>query len=140
MKFKRNNSFKKWNQLVLAAFVLFSVACKKTAGEGGKATISGKIWEQDWNSGFTVMNGEYAGSDKDVYIIYGNETNYGDKQTTNYKGEFEFKYLRKGKYKVYVYSKDNTLTSASGDTVFIREVEIKQKKEKVTLDQITVYK
>ncbi|MCC6370754.1 MAG: hypothetical protein IT236_07115, partial [Bacteroidia bacterium] len=115
-------------------------SCKKEAGEGGRATIKGKIWAQDWNAGFTVKNGEYAATDEDVYIIYGNNVSYGDKVKTNYNGEFEFKYLRTGKYTIYVYSKDNTLKSQSGDTVFVKEVNITSKKQTVTLDQITIYK
>lgn len=124
---------------IIIAIVLIISSCKKTAGEGGKASIYGKVWVENWNGSFTVLNGEYAGADVDVYIIYGDETNYGDKQTTNYKGEFEFKYLRKGKYKVYVYSQDNTLTSQSGDTVVVKEIEIKDKKEKANLGTITIF-
>lgn len=124
---------------LLIAIALLISSCKKTAGEGGKASIYGKVWVQNWNASFTVLNGEYAGADVDVYIIYGDETNYGDKQTTNYKGEFEFKYLRKGKYKVYVYSQDNTFTSQSGDTVVVKEIEIKDKKEKANLGTITIF-
>lgn len=124
---------------LLIAIALLISSCKKTAGEGGKASIYGKVWVQNWNASFTVLNGEYAGADVDVYIIYGDETNYGDKQTTNYKGEFEFKYLREGKYKVYVYSQDNTFTSQSGDTVVVKEIEIKDKKEKANSGTITIF-
>ncbi|MGE0566352.1 MAG: hypothetical protein AB7O73_00260 [Bacteroidia bacterium] len=126
--------------LIIIISALSIVSCKKTAGEGGKASIYGTIIEEDWNSGFTTLNGIYAGSDRDVYIIYGDEINYGDKVTTNYKGEYEFNYLRKGKYKVYIYSKDKTLKSQSGDTVFVKEVEITGKKQKITIDPITIYK
>lgn len=125
--------------LLFAGLVMAVSSCKKTAGEGGKASIKGNIWVENWNGTFTVLNGEYAGADVDVFIVYGDETNYGDKQSANYNGEFEFKYLRKGKYKVYVYSKDKTLTSQSGDTVVVKEVEIKDKKEKVDLGTITIF-
>lgn len=139
MKLKLNKVQQFTAIFFIGVFLMAIASCKKTAGEGGKASISGKVWTENWNASFTVLNGEYAGTDVDVYIIYGDEKNYGDKQTTNYKGEFEFKYLRKGKYKVYVYSQDNTLTSASGDTVVVKEVEIKEKKEKVDLGTITIY-
>lgn len=124
--------------LIITALILI-MSCKKKAGEGGKASIYGKVWVEDWNKGFTLLEGAYAGTDWDVYIIYGEEVNYGDKVSTNYKGEFEFKYLRKGKYKVYVYSKDNTLTSASGDTSVVKEVEIRGRKESVDIGTITVF-
>lgn len=128
-------------QLLLFGLALtLTISCKKQAGEGGQATIKGKIWVQDWNSGFTIKNGEYAAMDEDVYIIYGNNVSYNDRIKTNYKGEFEFKYLRKGQYTIYVYSKDNTLKSQSGDTSFVRMVEITSKKQILNIEQITIYK
>lgn len=130
---------KQITRILLPVFFLLFVSCKKTAGEGGKAFIYGKIIEEDWNQGFTVRNSIYAAADKDVFIIYGDDVTYGDKVSTNYKGEFEFRYLRKGRYQVYVYSKDPSLNSASGDTVYIRNVEISGTKQKITIDPITVY-
>jgi hypothetical protein len=120
--------------------VINFISCKKSAGEGGNSTIKGKLWVEDWNSSFTIKNGEYAGYDEDVYILYGDAVSYSDKTKANYNGEFEFKYLRKGKYTVYVYSKDKTLQSKSGDVSIIKEVEITDKKQTVTIDQITIYK
>lgn len=120
--------------------ILFFYGCKKAPGEGGKTTLKGKIWVEDWNSGFTVKNGEYAGTDEDVFIIYGDNVSYNDKTRANYNGEFEFKYLRKGKYKIYVYSKDKSLQSASGDVAIVKEVELSGKKQTTALEQIVIYK
>lgn len=130
------------NIMKLGFFVLFIVtlfSCKKEAGEGGTSTIKGKIWVEDWNNAFTIKNGEYAGYDEDVYILYGDAVSYSEKTKANYNGEFEFKYLRKGKYKIYVYSKDNTLQSKSGDISIIKEVEITAKKQTKEIEQITIY-
>ena len=124
--------------VVLSGIIISS--CKKPEGKGGSASIRGKIWVEDWSIGFTQKNGEYAGYDEDVYIIYGNNVGYNDKTKANYNGEFEFKYLRTGKYKIYVYSKDNTLHSKSSDTSFVREVTITAKKQTKVLDAITIYK
>ena len=129
--------FKPLALFIFLTSVLF--ACKKSPGEGGKATINGSIWVEDWNGAFTIKNGEYAGYDRDVYIIYGDAGGYSDRTRTNYNGEFEFRYLRKGKYKIYVYSKDNTLRSQSGDTSFVKEVEITENKQLLTIDQFTIY-
>lgn len=130
-------SFKRLILFITLATVLF--ACKKAPGEGGKATINGSIWVEDWNGAFTIKNGEYAGYDRDVYIIYGDAGGYSDRTRTNYNGEFEFRYLRKGKYKIYVYSKDNTLTSQSGDTSFVKELEIIENKQELTTEQFIIY-
>ncbi len=120
-------------------FVVNLMSCKKEAGEGGTSTIKGKIWVEDWNNAFTVKNGEYAGYDEDVYILYGDAVSYSEKTKANYNGEFEFKYLRKGKYKIYVYSKDNSLQSKSGDISIVKEVEITDKKQTKEVEQITIY-
>jgi hypothetical protein len=115
-------------------------ACKKPAGPGGYASIKGTVWVEDWNTTFTLKISEYAGADEDVYIIYGDETGYGDHIKTDYNGEFEFKYLRQGKYKVYVYSKDKTLQAPSGKVAVVSEIEITDKKQNADLGQIIIYK
>lgn len=125
----------------ICLIIIFLItSCKKTAGEGGSATIKGSITVEDWNNAFTVKNGEYPGHDEDVFIIYGENISYNDKISANYKGEFEFKYLRKGKYTIYVYSKDKTLQSSSGETSVVKVVEITDKKQTITIDPIIIYK
>lgn len=117
------------------------LSCKKTAGEGGKAKITGKIWVEDWDKNFLVKQFEYAGSDVDVYIIYGDHLSEDDKVAANANGEFEFKYLRKGKYKVYVFSdKKQTTTSQNPQEAIVKEIEIKSTKETIDLGTITIIK
>ncbi len=125
--------------LSLAMLSGFS-SCKKAAGEGGTSSITGKVWAEDWNTAFTTKNGEYNAADEDVYIIYGDDLSYGDKTKTNYNGEFSFKYLRKGKYRVYVYSKDKTLTSQSGDVALVKDLEITNNKQTIAAETFTIYK
>lgn len=129
-----------FNYLVGLIIIVLVSSCKKPAGEGGKSSIKGSLWVEDWNSSFTIKNGEYAAYDEDVYIIYGDDVSYSDKTKSNYNGEYEFKYLRKGKYKIYVYSKDRTLTSPSGEVSIVKEVEITEKKGAKVVDQIVIYK
>lgn len=129
-------------KLRTALFILLCICfarCKKQAGEGGTSTIRGTIRVEDWNTAFTIKNGEYAGADEDVYIIYGDDTGYGDKTKANYKGEFEFKYLRKGKYTVYAYSKDKSLSAASGDTSVVKEITVSKNKTTYELETITIF-
>jgi len=125
--------------LLLAAVLFLFPSCKKTAGEGGNSSIYGTVWTEDWNSSFTVKNGEYPAADVDVYIIYGDNVSPDDKVETNYNGEFEFKYLRTGNYKIYVYSKDKSLQAPSGEISVVNDVTIGSKKQKVFVDKITIY-
>ena len=96
----------------ICSLIVFS-ACKKPAGEGGKSTITGKVWVENYNTLNSVtdtyfLKGEYFGADEDVYIIYGDDISYGNKTKTGPDGVFEFKFLRPGDYKIYVPSKDTT--------------------------------
>jgi hypothetical protein len=129
----------KLNSIMLILIALLFASCKKQAGEGGTSSIKGKIWVEDWNTAFTIKNGEYAGADEDVYIIYGDDISYGEKTKANYNGEFEFKYLQKGNYKIYVYSKDKSFESPSGETSIVREISITKNKQTVDMETITIY-
>ncbi len=126
---------------LILTIISITVSCKKEAGVGGKASISGKIWYQEWNSNFTTLQLEREGYDQDVYIQYGDEISYGNRIKTSYNGRFEFNYLRPGKYKVYCYSKDpSDKDNVNPDAmmVVLDEIEILEKEQKIELDTMFV--
>lgn len=125
--------------LALAIVIFLFNSCKKEAGEGGDSSIRGNVWVINYNSTFTTINNEYVGADEYVYIIYGSDVSYGDRTKTNPEGEFEFKYLREGNYKVYVYSKDKTLTIPSGVTSVKVDANISKSEQVVDVGTITIY-
>ncbi|MFM9943936.1 MAG: hypothetical protein ACKVQB_01755 [Bacteroidia bacterium] len=128
------------DKLILALLLShLLIACEKPEGEGGKATIKGNVWTEDWNNTFTSLETEYAAADKEVYIIYGTNTSYSKRIRTDYEGDFEFKFLREGNYKIYVYSKDKTLQSKSGEIAVVKDIEITKKKQTINLDKIVIY-
>lgn len=126
----------------LVLYTLISVlffSCKKPAGTGGNSSIKGTVMAEDWNSSLTTMRYEYPAVDVDVYIIYGSDVSYGDKVKTNGSGEYEFKYLRKGTYKIYAIGKEKIGTT--GDTKDIAvsvDVTVSKNKQGVEADQITI--
>lgn len=124
---------------LIVLFSILFISCKKEAGEGGKSTITGTVWTKNYNETFTVLESEYWAADEWVYIVYGDNLGYGDRQNTTYNGTFEFKYLRPGKYTIYVYSKDSTLQSPSGKTAIVKTVEITKRKQTINLPKITIY-
>jgi hypothetical protein len=124
--------------LPLVVAVLIS-SCSKEPGVGGNASIHGKVYAKYYNKLFTVYFGEGYAADKEVYIIYGDDLDYGDKVNTSYDGSYEFKYLRKGKYKVVTYSKDSTLTIPSGKIAVIGEGEITSNKEDVEIPDLKIF-
>lgn len=108
----------------LMLFTLCIISCTKPAGEGGTSKIKGKIFIRDYNGNFTILNASYYGIEERVYIIYGDETFYGDDVRTSYDGGYEFNYLRKGTYKVFAYSKDSTLSTPGELFPVIESIEI----------------
>lgn len=140
---------KKITLLFVASIALIIISCKKPAGEGGRATITGKIWVENYNTlgsypgGAYTLKGEFVGADEDVYIIYGDDVSYGNKVKSGPDGVFEFKYLRKGDYRIYIESKDTTRASyyfGSGSKTVDVSVTIANKKETVNAGTLTIYK
>ena len=64
--------------LSLINFPLLLFSCSKVEGEGGAATIKGKITVKDYNNAGTTLQDTYPGADRDVYIVYGNENTFYD--------------------------------------------------------------
>ena len=125
------------------ASILTIVSCKKEAGDGGNSSIRGKVnlelryVLENWKN----IYGTFPAIDEDVYIVYGNHVSPDDRVQTNYNGEFEFLYLRPGKYKIYVVSKDTIAPSSweGGKMTVLREAEITDDKQKITLEEMTIY-
>lgn len=132
--------------LLSIVYCLFLSSCKKESGSGGNSSIKGKIWVRQYVLNFSSLDEEYAGADEEVYIIYGDETSYGDRIRSDYEGDFEFKYLRKGSYKIYVYSEDSAaiveppIHPYAPKIAIIKEVEITDKKQTVDAGTFTILK
>lgn len=121
---------------ILSALLIAS--CAKDPGEGGQASIQGKIYVQEYNAGCTVLSSEYYVVDEEVYIIAGDDPSYFERVRTGPDGTYWFPYLRKGKYTVYAIS-DNC-NNPGQDTTIQREAEIKDRKQKLVLDDIVIIK
>lgn len=125
--------------VIPALALLLFAACKKQEGKGGDASIAGSVYVKHYNSTFTEFISEYPGADTYVYLVYGDDISYGQRIKTNYEGEFEFKYLYKGNYTVYVYSLDSTLTAADGNVPVVKQVSIAGRKDHIQLDTFRVF-
>ncbi len=125
-------------KILLALFSLFMLSgCEKDPGEGGNSSITGNVHVWDYNATFLILQSQYAGADEDVYIIYGDDVSYGERIRSGPDGRFEFKYLRKGDYKIYVYSED---TTTSGSSVVMVNAEIKENKSTVDVGTLNIKK
>lgn len=130
--------------VILSAMLMVTlVACEKGPGEGGTSTIKGKVITREYNGDFTNLRDVYPAAKEDVFIIYGDNINevYGDQMETDWDGKYEFNYLQKGKYVIYVYSKDSTLTyTTSREIAVMKEVEITDKNQTVEAPDIIIIK
>lgn len=123
----------------IMAGLLLTAGCEKPEGEGGLATIRGRVLVKDYDKTYTILEDTYYAQDEDVFIIYGDEKSVGDRVRTTYDGWFEFPWLRPGTYQVYAYSKDSTLQTLAKIPV-IREVEITDRKQIVEVEEIVIFK
>jgi hypothetical protein len=94
--------------IVLLAF--FSTACTQQEGIGGNSHIKGKIQLNYYNDDFSLLLSDepIPLADEDVFLIFGNDSVIGEKTTTSNSGNFEYKYLWPGNYKLYYYADDST--------------------------------
>ena len=124
----------------LLALTFLLMACTKSPGLGGKATIKGKLTGRFYSDAeLTQLTGQSALGDENIYIIYGNDhTFYDDDISSSYDGSFEFKYLRPGKYVVFMY--ENCFPCASLQKEKLFEVEITSKDQTVDLGEIILNK
>lgn len=108
MKMKRHPIF--GQLLFLSVLIILINGCKKDEGPGGTSTIRGKIIVHDFDAAFQNHTPViYPAVDAKTYIIYGtNHTTYDANYSTSYDGTYEFKYLQKGSYRMFAYSKDST--------------------------------
>ena len=115
--------------------LLFS--CTKSAGTGGRATIKGNIVVDNINILGNIVD-SYDAQDQEVYIIYGQQNNtHDDDVNTSYDGTFEFKYLNKGNYEIFVYS-DCVDCPKGQDSLITKTITITDSEEIIEMDTIRI--
>lgn len=134
----------KFISLFFILTIITSYSCRKKPGLGGDAKIQGKVYFNHYNSTFTTLIEQGYLADTYVYIVYGDQLSYSARIKTNYKGEFEFKYLYPGKYKIYTYGLDS-LAMVNGQMpvnskVTIDSCNISKRKEIYLMPDLHVFK
>lgn len=122
---------------ILGILILTSLtACQKEPGEGGNSVIKGVVMERK----YTVFPNIYTDKpalDMDVNIIYGDGTEIDDRTKTSYDGSYKFQFLKKGDYKIFVYTEDTVLSNFGNDKVILLETEITKNNSEVVMPTIT---
>ena len=125
---------------LFALYLIPLIGCEKDPGEGGTATITGKIFVIDVNDETGVEQGRYYAQNRNVYIIYGEGTIPDDDVRTGFDGTYEFNYLHKGQYIVYAFTEcDDSLPECpSGRMPVMDTIQVTQKGETYEIPKITV--
>ena len=129
------NLFFQSNFPLFLLIVLLLSACRKEAGEGGTASLTGRVFVQDYNS-IGQLVGEYYAPEERVYIIYGDSPVFDDQVRTSFDGTFQFNNLYRGFYTVFAYSDCDTC--ASGKEPIFQTVKIKSRGEEKEVPTIII--
>ena len=116
--------------------VIFFSSCKKEPGDGGLATIKGKVFSYKLDQQYAV-DSNYR-SDERVYLSYGDHTWIDDDTRTSYTGEYIFQWLQPGDYKVWVLSDCNVCPPER--QMDIIDVTINKRKETIELRDLIHYR
>ncbi|MBC8173979.1 MAG: hypothetical protein H7X71_08740 [Chitinophagales bacterium] len=121
--------------LLSILFMLVMQACETDPGEGGTSFITGKVYVKEIN-GSGLVTAEYYAPDERVYILYDADDIYDEETRTSFNGMYQFKYLRKGIYRIYAYS-DVSIVNNFQEPVIV-EVEITENHQEVTAPEIVI--
>lgn len=121
--------------LLVVSTLLLLGSCKKEAGFGGRSSITGKVWVDDYTPGGNLEASGYTGN-INVYIGVEGANAMLKSVDTDYKGSYEFIGLQKGIYKVWVYTECDTCTDNA--TPIIQTVTIDKAKDEKQLTDFKV--
>lgn len=117
--------------------MIFS-GCKKTEGEGGLASVSGKLHTKEYYKDRQTIISEYYQPDEDVFIVYGDDETISDNTKTDQNGFYRFKYLQPGNYTVFAYSDDLSGMENSGKKVVSKTITVAKRKEDVSVPDLEI--
>ncbi len=77
---------------------------------------------------------------EDVFISYGNNSQFDDRVRTSSDGSFEFNQLRDGNYKIFAYSKDTTGPFPTGNVAISKTVTVTGENTTSNSGNLLIYK
>lgn len=107
MIMKRRHSVR-YTIIVFIAALMVLAGCEQGEGYGGSSRITGKVVTKYYNDDYSVVIRETPAVDEEVFLLFGDNENVGDKVETSATGSFEFPFLNAGEYTVYYSSRDTS--------------------------------
>ncbi|MCQ2321072.1 MAG: hypothetical protein MJZ91_07055 [Bacteroidales bacterium] len=91
--------------IVVMVSVFALTACNKGEGEGGTGAVQGLVkLVQHPDDDLNLNTDTVPAAKTDVFIVYGDDSFYGDDVETGPDGLYRFEYLRPGNYTLFAYS------------------------------------
>lgn len=130
---------RKMNLVLLSVATLFVIyGCNKEPGPGGQASIVGYVHAKEIDASGNYFQVNYPAQKYDIYIQYGDDSNYSDRVETNFNGNFQFEFLRTGSYTITVFEYDPQLGCPNCESYQQFAVDISDKKEVFDMGTINV--
>lgn len=119
---------------------MFTLSSCLKEGQTGLGTIEGYIQTDLYSKTTGTFLTSYIAQEERVYIVYGDNDFYNDDTRTSFNGKFEFPFLNKGDYTIFVYSECffNLNTCPSGSEVYTFPVTLDARNATASLDTIIV--
>ena len=126
-----------FNITAISCILLLAISsCKKNPGDGGLATIYGKVYGYEMNNFGLITDSGYV-ADTRVFLSYGTNTWADDDVRTSYTGEYNFPFLQEGDYTIWVINECDTC--ALRQSYDIRHITIDKPRETVTATDLINY-
>lgn len=100
---------RKITAIIFGLSLLLLAACNSHEGEGGTGTVQGYVrLVHHPDDNYQLQADTLVAAKTDVFIVYGDDTYYGDDTETDPNGFYQFRFLTPGDYTVFAYSTLNT--------------------------------
>lgn len=113
---------------------LIIAGCNKEPGPGGKATIKGNIYSNNYCEESGTLQGQTGATGQRVYISYGGGQQYDDDVRAGSNGYFEFKFMNPGTYRLSVLSE--CLSCPGGTEEVSTKIEVGKNDKDVTVGRM----
>jgi hypothetical protein len=121
----------------------FLTSCNTDEGYGGSASIEGRVFlvmhdadnfAIDKSGNYSLKTDTVVAREADIYVVFGDDPYYSEREKTGDNGQYLFKYLNPGNYSVYAFSKRPT-----GEKVAEKKTVSIKKGEKAVVEDIYVH-
>ncbi len=120
----------------ISCLILLNVmSCKKQAGYGGRAILTGKVYAIDYNKNWIKISEGYY-NDCKVFISVDGETGVLDDVRTDINGIYKIENLRKGNYNIWVNTRCDTCVN--DQKAILKKINIEGNKEIISVEEFKI--